>query len=312
MKINSRVVTLAVLIVCFISLFSPFLVLAVAQANPEPRPVPSPRPIPDPIPIPDSRPIPDNIFIPGNRTIPDNIPVPDTKLTPEQNQPDAKPNNHSKSWDDNFEWKFFKFVTKDLMLNHATFSESLWRNGFSGSNFYLRQSKLTRGFLGFFDNQAVTFISDTWDVGDTAYEAYSFYQQFNKVREIAGAGKGIRSLSQQSLHAEVARNNGFSLSKLGRGLAWADIGISGYETIRHVIDAYNSDGQKQMDSIFKAVGSAGSVLRSAGALAGPTPLGIGLMAVGTVAGIVSWGYKNRGTIKKGVKWLSNKLKRWFL
>jgi len=116
---------------------------------------------------------------------------------------------------------------------------------------------------------------------------------------------------------------------LGKGLAWADIAFSGTETVMHTVKAFNSSGETRNNAIFDAIGSAGSVIRSAGAIAGPTPLGFGLMAVGTAMGIVSWGYKHRNAIKtawdwtkntvksgakyawKGAKWLGNKVKGWF-
>src|SRR5690606_21603968 len=84
----------------------------------------------------------------------------------------------------------------------------------------------------------------------------------------------------------AAREKGFALSRLGKGLAWADIAFSGTETVVHTVKAFNSSGETRTNAIFDAIGSAGSVIRSAGAIAGPTPLGFGLMAVGTAMGIV--------------------------
>ncbi|WP_211295786.1 hypothetical protein, partial [Planifilum fimeticola] len=86
--------------------------------------------------------------------------------------------------------------------------------------------------------------------------------------------------------------------KLGKGLAIADIAISGGETIFHTYKAFTTDGQESTDYAFKALASGGSALFSAGVLVGPTPVGVGLMVVGGIAWGIGTIYKHRDTIKK--------------
>ena len=130
----------------------------------------------------------------------------------------------------------------------------------------------------------IACIHDTWDRADKGIQLYTQYQDFQRVKEIVEGsrvrgeilqGKGItnwiNSLKQWN---QAAKSNGFALSKLGKGIAIADIVLSGTETVMHTVKAINSTGEDRTDAIFDAIGSGGDVLFAAGTLAGPTPLGV--------------------------------------
>jgi len=183
-----------------------------------------------------------------------------------------------------------------------------------------------RGFLGLFPDEyeGVQFVADTWDRADKGIQLYKQYQDFKQVKGIVKGAKAGGELLEATKNPwrQAVKEGGFALSKLGKFVAWADIAISGTETVMHTVKAINSTGQDRTDAIFDALGSGGDVLFAAGTLVGPTPLGMGLMATGAVLGAISWGYKHRGTIKKAwngvkngvksaAKWIGNKVKGWF-
>src|SRR5690606_14778141 len=140
---------------------------------------------------------------------------------------------------------------------------------------------MLRGILGVFPDEykGVQFFHDTWDRADKGIQLYKQYQDFKQVKEIAKSKGKFGDLSQavKNPWRQAVKEDGFALSKLGKFVAWADIAISGTETVMHTVKAINSTGQDRTDAIFDAIGSGGDVLFAAGTLAGPTPLGVGLM-----------------------------------
>src|SRR5690606_8433882 len=171
---------------------------------------------------------------------------------------------------------------------------------------------MLRGILGVFPDEykGVQFFHDTWDRADKGIQLYKQYQDFKRVRSIVEGAKARGELLEATKNPwrQADKEGGFALSKLGKFVAWADIAISGTETVMHTVKAINSTGQDRTVANFDALGSAGDVFFAGSTLVGPTPLGMVLRATGEVLGAISWGYKHWETIKKAWNGVKNEVK----
>ncbi|WP_460416505.1 hypothetical protein [Planifilum fimeticola] len=233
--------------------------------------------------------------------------------------------NSPQAWDDALWYKTLKFTVKDLGMGYASFIDAVRTNGFSWKDFYFNRAGIARGILNFIPGEAgqwAGLVGDTWDGVDKGIQTYAQYQNFRHVQSLVRGSQAVRDLGQvadQALsYSQAVGQAGYALTKLGKGLAIADIAISGGETIFHTYKAFTTDGQESTDYAFKALASGGSALFSAGVLVGPTPVGVGLMVVGGIAWGIGTIYKHRDTIKKvankakdAVKSAWNTVKGWF-
>ncbi len=185
--------------------------------------------------------------------------------------------------------------------------------------------KSPRGIIGAFyaDGTPPKIFIDAWDAADKTVDSINIVRDVrtakNLQRVIASPANSITEIT----NAQTTLNSMRTVSRLTKGVAIGGMAFSAADMSLNIYKAVNSTGGERADNIVKAVGSFGEGLVSASALAGPTPLGAGLL----IGGAALWGLsalyahvggsKNKTVVKaakavaSGAKKVWNKVTSWF-
>ncbi|MGA8941473.1 MAG: hypothetical protein WB502_01950, partial [Thermoactinomyces sp.] len=225
-------------------------------------------------------------------------------------------------------WKITKFTLKDIALDWTGAIEPFTGDNpiddiaVAGKSSY-NILKSPRGIIGAFyaDGTPPKIIVDAWDAADKTYESINIVRDVkraNELKDIISKGGTLTDVS----NAQTALNSMKTVSRLSKGVAIGGMIVSGVDMGFKIVDAIQADnGYDRTDAIVGAVGSLGEGLVSASALAGPTPLGAGLMIFGAALWGASALYAHIGgsrtvvkaakAVASGAKKVWNKITSWF-
>lgn len=189
-------------------------------------------------------------------------------------------------------WKITKFTLKDIALDWTGAIEPFTGDNpiddiaVAGKSSY-NILKSPRGIIGAFykDGTPPKIIVDAWDAADKTVESINIIRDVKKVKELQHIINTAETATDIA-NAQSTLNTMKTVSRLSKGVAIGGIVVSGFDMGLKINDAIQADnGYDRADKIVGAVGSLGEGLVSASALAGPTPLGAGLL----IGGAVLWG-----------------------